>query len=219
MLNAHVLPTPMDTHSHTDSWFFLTGHDESIVRSGTTATVVLLQNGTDLAVASVGDSGAFICRDGEASCLTTAHDPTREDEQARIKSMNGWIDCDAVNAPRVNGRLAMTRALGDFDMKMYGVIAEPDTRVITTDHKADAFIVMHTDGVSGVMSDSEMASIVRACSDPNQGANALTSYALQYGSEDNVTAVVIPLMAWSRFHMKNLPSQRLFSNMRVHLIW
>ena len=189
-----------------------------MIRSGTTATVLLLRDGTDLAVASVGDSGALICRHGEAVSLTRDHHPQREDEQARIKSMSGWIDWDSVTSPKVNGRLAMTRSLGDFDVKPYGVIAEPETTLLKIDHKEDAFIVLHTDGVSYVMSDSEMADLVGVCADPEQGANVLTSCALQYGSHDNVTAIVVPLMAWSNFRAKNLPKQRLFSNMRINCI-
>lgn len=32
--------------------------------------------------------------------------------------------------PNVNGRLAMTRSIGDFDLKKMGVIAEPETKRI-----------------------------------------------------------------------------------------
>lgn len=32
--------------------------------------------------------------------------------------------------PHVNGRLAMTRSLGDLDLKTSGVIAEPETKRI-----------------------------------------------------------------------------------------
>ena len=79
---------------------------------GTTATVALLRDGTDLTVASVGDSSALICRMGDAVSLTNAHHPTREDELQRITSLNGWIDWgfDAM----VNGKLAMTRSIDHF---------------------------------------------------------------------------------------------------------
>ena len=81
--------------------FFLTGHNENVLHCGTTATVALLQDGTDLTVASVGDSGALICRLGEAVSLANAHHPTREEEHQRINLFNGWIDW-GLNSPKVN---------------------------------------------------------------------------------------------------------------------
>jgi protein phosphatase 1K len=117
--------------------------------------------------------------------------------------------------PRVNGRLAMTRSLGDFDVKPYGVIATPETTLLKIDHRVDAFLELHTDGVSHVMSGNELGFIARMCSDPDQAANALTSCALQYGTEDNVTAVVVPLGAWGKFCSSNFTKNNI---MRINCI-
>lgn len=38
---------------------------------------------------------------------------------------------NSLGQPHVNGRLAMTRSIGDFDLKNAGVIAEPETKRIT----------------------------------------------------------------------------------------
>ena len=196
---------------------FTAGHQHNHFRSGTTATVALLQHGTDLVVASVGDSGALICRHGAAIPLTNPHQPIREDEGSRIKSMKGWIDWDF--APRVNGRLAMTRSIGDFDLKPYGVFATPEIEVLRIDYQSDDFIVLHTDGLSHVMSDQEIAELVLVCTDAEQAADNLTSWALQCGSEDNVTAVVIPLKSWSTSHPQKISKQfSLLKNMRINCI-
>lgn len=40
----------------------------------------------------------------------------------------GYITVDSLGRGLVNGRLAMTRSLGDMDLKPYGVIPLPDTR-------------------------------------------------------------------------------------------
>ena len=37
---------------------------------------------------------------------------------------------NSLGQPNVNGRLAMTRSIGDFDLKNMGVIAQPETRRI-----------------------------------------------------------------------------------------
>ena len=191
------------------------GLDASIVRSGTTATVALLQDGVDLAIASAGDSGAVLCRNGQTLSLTNDHHPSREDELQRIKSYNGWIDWESRSTPMVNGRLAMTRSLGDFDLKGFGVISKPETSLLKINSELDAFLVLHTDGISYVMSNNDIIQLVRACSDPHQAAHALTCCAMQYGSEDNATAIVVPLRAWNKFHLAKLPQLNLLRNMRI----
>lgn len=49
----------------------------------------------------------------------------------RIKKSGGYITWNSLGQPHVNGRLAMTRSIGDFDLKNMGVIAEPETRRLT----------------------------------------------------------------------------------------
>ena len=200
------------------TYFFLTGHKDNVLHSGTTATVALLRDGTDLTVASVGDSGALICRLGEAISLAHAHHPTREEEQQRISLFNGWIDW-GLNSPRVNGRLAMTRSIGDFHLKPYGVIAIPEVQHLELNHKTDSFIVLHTDGVSHVMSDKEITDLVRTCPDAEHAANILTSCAIEYGSEDNITAVVIPLRLWAKNYRHQVSKERnLLKYVRINYV-
>lgn len=49
-------------------------------------------------------------------------------EQERIINSKGYIKYDSLGRGLINGRLAMTRSIGDLDLKPYGVIAMPDTR-------------------------------------------------------------------------------------------
>lgn len=48
--------------------------------------------------------------------------------QERVINSNGYFKFDTLGRGLVNGRLAMTRSLGDLDLKPFGVIAQPDTR-------------------------------------------------------------------------------------------
>lgn len=197
---------------------FLTERDQrnNVLHCGTTATVALLRDGTDLAVASVGDSGALICRMGDPVPLTNPHHPAREEEEQRIKSFNGWIDWSF--GAKVNGRLAMTRSIGDFHLKPFGVIATPETQHIKVDHQTDSFIVLHTDGVSSVMSDKEITDIVQTCPDAQCASNELTSCALQYGSKDNITSIVIPLRLWGKHHSQQVSKEHsLLKNIRFNI--
>ena len=91
-------------------------------------------------VAWAGDSRAVLCRGGRAHDMSEAHNPNRPDEKERIEAANGWITVEKelmmsrlhqmdlsdpeireqaekkvkwVEISRVNGELAVARALGD----------------------------------------------------------------------------------------------------------
>lgn len=51
----------------------------------------------------------------------------------RIRKSGGFVAWNSHGQAIVNSRLAMTRSIGDFDLKQSGVIAEPETtRVIVS---------------------------------------------------------------------------------------
>ncbi|XP_029424929.1 protein phosphatase 1K, mitochondrial isoform X1 [Nannospalax galili] len=171
----------------------------TLLTSGTTATVALLQDGIELVVASVGDSRALLCRKGKPMKLTTDHTPERKDEKERVKKCGGFVAWNSVGQPHVNGRLAMTRSIGDLDLKTSGVIAEPETMRIKLYHADDSFLVLTTDGINFMVNSQEICDFVNQCHDPNEAAHAVTEQAIHYGAEDNSTAVVVPFGAWGKY--------------------
>ncbi|XP_062055859.1 protein phosphatase 1K, mitochondrial isoform X1 [Lepus europaeus] len=173
--------------------------EASILTSGTTATVALLRDGIELVVASVGDSRAILCRKGKPMKLTIDHTPERKDEKERIKKCGGFVAWNSLGQPHVNGRLAMTRSIGDLDLKASGVIAEPETKRIKLHHADDSFLVLTTDGINFMVNSQEICDFVNQCHDPNEAAHAVTEQAIQYGTEDNSTAVVVPFGAWGKY--------------------
>lgn len=50
---------------------------------------------------------------------------------SRVKKSGGFITWNSLGQPHVNARLAMTRSIGDFDLKNMGVIAEPETKRVS----------------------------------------------------------------------------------------
>ncbi|XP_050897405.1 probable protein phosphatase 2C 51 [Lathyrus oleraceus] len=56
--------------------------------------------------------------------LTRDHHPDREDERTRVEAAGGQV-LNWGGLPRVNGQLAITRAIGDVLFKSYGVISAP----------------------------------------------------------------------------------------------
>ena len=97
---------------------------------GTTATVCLLRDGVELVVGYVGDSRAMLCREGRSIRLTMDHTADLVDERNRIENCGGKVVQTSHGKPRVQGRLEMTRSIGDLDLRPYGVIEIPDTRSI-----------------------------------------------------------------------------------------
>lgn len=60
-------------------------------------------------------------------------------------------------------------------------------------------MVLITDGISFVMNDQELVDIVSCCEGPSEAAVLITDQALQFGSDDNATAVVVPFGAWGKY--------------------
>lgn len=177
---------------------------------GTTATVCLLKNSVELVIGHVGDSCAILCRQGKAERLTLDHDPEVDEEASRIKKYGGFISMNSLGRSNVNGRLAMTRSIGDFELKKYGVTAQPDLYSIEIRHSKDAFLVLASDGLTFVLADQEIIDAVIKCDIPKEAAHLLTDQAMQFGSEDNTTALIVPFGAWGKYQATDTSNQNSF---------
>lgn len=80
-------------------------------RSGCTAVAVMLTP-THIVTANAGDSRALLSRGGANVELSFDHKPGNAGETARIVAAGG-----VVSFKRVDGELAVSRALGDFQYK------------------------------------------------------------------------------------------------------
>lgn len=170
-----------------------------LLSSGTTATVCLIRNGIDLAVAHVGDSRAVLCRNNNAIRLTEDHEPEVMKEKERIEKCNGYLTWSSLGKSRVNGRLEMTRSIGDVELKPFGVTAEPDVRSLEIQHGNDSFLVLTTDGVHSRLNNGEIIQVISSCINPHEAAKFLADQALLFGSEDNCSALIIPFGAWGKY--------------------
>lgn len=72
----------------------------------------MLISKTDIYCANAGDSRAVLSKKGKSKDLSTDHKPDTPSEVARIKKAHGYVE-----DRRVNGNLAVSRALGDFEYK------------------------------------------------------------------------------------------------------
>ena len=95
-----------------------------------------------LYTANVGDARIVLCRNGKALRLSYDHKGSDENEGKRISNAGGLI----LNN-RVNGVLAVTRALGDSYMKEL-VTGHPYTTETVIQPEMDEFLILACDGVS-----------------------------------------------------------------------
>lgn len=189
----------------------------NITTSGATAVSALLKTNFSasgeiiskmLYVANVGDSRAVIVmsdRDGKennssssgfaARRLSYDHRAEDEDEQRRIKDAGGFI-----TRGRVLGILAVSRSFGDHGMKDF-VTADPyitETNLLTCSPDGSQkcpFLILACDGVWDVLTDQEAADLVLAQYKDkgpfDSAAKLLVDIAIERGSADNITAIVV----------------------------
>jgi protein phosphatase len=126
-----------------------------------------------LFVANIGDSRAYLARDGAALQLTRDHSLVAEQVSA------GLIDqAEAANRPRN----VITRAIGPAEM------AEADIFIVAL--QPDDRIVLCSDGVHGHVTPADIAALA-AADDPRAASEALVNLALERGTTDNASAVVL----------------------------
>ncbi|KAL5347698.1 mgpp2cl-1, protein phosphatase 2C-like protein 1 [Pseudogymnoascus australis] len=140
-----------------------------------------------LYTANVGDARIVLCRNGRALRLSYDHKGSDENEGNRITSAGGLI----LNN-RVNGVLAVTRALGDAYMKEL-VTGHPYTTETVIQPDLDEFIILACDGLWDVCSDQEAVDLVRDVQDPVVASKQLVDYALARFSTDNLSCMIVRL--------------------------
>eukprot|EP00164_Ancoracysta_twista_P001576 GFYU01002065.1.p1 GENE.GFYU01002065.1~~GFYU01002065.1.p1 ORF type:complete len:312 (+),score=68.08 GFYU01002065.1:56-991(+) len=138
--------------------------DKLKVQSGGSTCVVVLYNAKTKEVhcGNAGDSRSVMCRSGAAFPLSEDHKPANEDEARRIQNAGGFV----INN-RVNGILALSRAIGDKDFKQNTKLS-PEEQVVTANPEIttttltndDRFIIIACDGIWDVMTNDEVIKFV-----------------------------------------------------------
>lgn len=136
--------------------------EEGLDRSGSTSVCVLISP-TNFYFINCGDSRSLLCRSGEVQFVTSDHKPSNPPERDRIQKAGG-----SVMLQRVNGSLAVSRALGDFEYKNVPdrgpteqlVSPEPDVTAVNRNEDEDQFLVLACDGIFDVSSNEELCNFI-----------------------------------------------------------
>jgi serine/threonine protein phosphatase PrpC len=143
---------------------------------GTTLTAAYLDD-DHLAVAHVGDSRAYIFRDGELTRLTQDHSLVEE-----LVRQGKLTQEQAAEHPQ---RSIITRALG----------IEGDVEVDTWSYpmRAGDVVLLCSDGLTSMIGEDQIGQILRAETSLDRAADGLIAAANDAGGRDNITVVLFRL--------------------------
>lgn len=163
-------------------------------QSGCTALATLL-DGAKMFVANAGDCRCVVGRtDGSATVVTKDHVATDADERARVEARGGHVDG---KTGRVQGRLMVSRAMGDRAVKQF-VPATPDVFTVQLTPECDC-VILASDGLWDVVSSQDAVDLVRGTvRAADLAAKRLALKAIELGSTDNISIIVVHLDAVGR---------------------
>ncbi len=132
---------------------------------------------SDIICANSGDSRSVLSKKGKNKDLSVDHKPDTPSEKRRIERAQGFVEDN-----RVNGNLALSRALGDFEYKSNPVLkaedqmitAFPDISVEKIMNDSD-FIICACDGIWDCMSSQEAVTYVAENLKKKKATNSLGS--------------------------------------------
>lgn len=171
--------------------------DGKVDRSGSTSVVVVVTP-KHIICANAGDSRACFRREGIAKPLSFDHKPNEPVELSRITNAGGYV-----RMKRVDGDLAVSRAVGDFQYKnrpnlspeLQKVTALPDIIVYPRDSAKDEFLVLACDGIWDVVSNQECVDMIQKILDEGEGdvgmaCEEMLDCCLEKKSRDNMTVLI-----------------------------
>jgi PPM family protein phosphatase len=150
---------------------------------GTTLTATALvrdaQGRPVIALANVGDSRAYVYSNGQAVQVTADH--SLAEEKVRHGEMT---EAEAAVHPH---RHILTRALGvasDVDVDLWELSLQHGDRIL-----------LCSDGLTNEIADERISETLDTVDDPREAARTLVRAAVEHGGNDNVTVVVLDVIA------------------------
>jgi PPM family protein phosphatase len=150
--------------------------DRDLRNMGTTVVMALWRKGPEIYISNVGDSRAYLVRDGKIEQLTIDHSLA----QALVDNKT----ISAAEAREHRFRNVLWKYLGSKE-----VGDGPEVKVVPI--KAGDRFLLCTDGLCGPVPDHQLLSFMTQTPDVQQCADGLGQLALDNGSRDNVSCIVI----------------------------
>ncbi len=165
---------------------------DSGTESGAAAATLFLQEQKFLA-ANAGDCRIVIGEGRHFVELTLDHRPDLPEERARIEAAGGRVIF--LDVARVEGSLAMSRALGDVLLKPF---VTPEPRITEGSlGRSNDLAVIACDGLWDAVTSEEAITTARTAAGPEEAARLLRETAQARGSNDNITVIVLDLKPYT----------------------
>ncbi|OLY81233.1 Protein phosphatase 2C-like protein [Smittium mucronatum] len=188
----------------------MTSHFDWSPKTGSTACSVVVWDSeglpfwskdstVQLTVANCGDSRAILCNTadgGLAQPLSNPHRPSLVEERSRLEKYGAIFSIDSYGEERAMSMVANTRAFGDWLVKPFGIIAEPEIISLSVSGTDAAFLVIASDGITDVLTDQEIVDIAKGCPTAEKAAEKIYIAAETLNSQDNMTVIVVRLAGW-----------------------
>jgi len=158
-----------------DALFRMAEEDPELEGMGTTFTVVLVEEG--LYLGHVGDSRAYICRDGKMRPLTRDH--------SLVERM--------VDEGHISASEARTHPQRNVILRALGVSPRLEVDLDVVDAVGGDRLLLCSDGLSGYLDDREIEAVVSSQAGPKERCRMLVEAANERGGLDNITVIVVDL--------------------------
>lgn len=163
---------------------------------GSTACMLVL-TAKDAWFVNVGDSRAIVRVGRKVHQMTLDHKPTVKSELDRVRRYGGFVS-NTDGTWRVNGRLNLSRSIGDWSMRPFIIPTPTIVRYSRATDIVEEYVVLGSDGLYDVMTNQEVATMVDAEPHTERGIalalNSLVVESRRRGSQDNITIVYVGLM-------------------------
>ncbi|HEX9795752.1 MAG TPA: PP2C family serine/threonine-protein phosphatase [Anaerolineales bacterium] len=147
---------------------------EMVPGGGTTLTAAVLL-GEQLTIGHVGDSRAYLVKDGTTEVITRDHSLVE-----RLRELGQLTPDEAATHPQRN---VLYRAIGQGDNLEVDVFTQPIPR--------GGYVLLCSDGLWGEVPDEEILRIISQSTDLQQACEELVRAANAAGGPDNITAVLV----------------------------
>jgi serine/threonine protein phosphatase PrpC len=158
-----------------------------LMTSGSTCNIVVIVDST-LYICNVGDSRTLMCMENSNKSIqiTKDHSPTDPIEKKYIYDHGGFVE-----NKRVNGSLAMSRAIGDLHLSQY-ISPIPDIYQYDNIHNIK-FIVQASDGLFESLENQTIIDMILNKDSTDSVLLNILNACFEEGSTDNVAIILILL--------------------------
>jgi PPM family protein phosphatase len=153
--------------------------DKDMKNMGTTVVMAVWRKGNEMFISGVGDSRAYLVRNKKISQLTVDHSLAQALVEAKTIS--------AAEAREHKFRNVLWKYLGSKE------VGEGPEVVVVPVQTGDRFLLC-TDGLHGVVPDDKLLQFISAQTDMQACADGLGQLALDSGSRDNVSCIMIEVV-------------------------